>query len=952
MTNKTYCLVKVMFIALIISNFFSNFLLAQPAESPWPMYKHDAQHTSRSQYSGPQYPYPGWRIIKESGFFQPNPIVGKDGNIYMRANTEPYVQLWAIDPNDGSTHWIFECGVDEKHVKASPAAAADGTIYFAVTDTDTTAFLYAITSEGNLKWKYPLATGSPGAPQIGNDGSIYLRTKTHLYSISSEGNMKWEKRVKFYSASAAEPLISPDNTIYYCTRNTLFKIDDNGNQLWKIWVELTWSSDYIRGLAIDETTNIHILTSTIYYYIINADGSLKKKNYISTSENFALGTDGTFYTTQANQFEWDSSDPRIQARNIDGSLLWSYYQSNASVSDIPVIDSNGRIYVIVGNELVALNKDGSVHWEITVDWLDDIIVCNENSLFISDDKSCYVIFDLSAAEVPDLAINASEIKFNPLVARPGNKVEVQVPIHERTGNQGASCTCTLYLTQTAKLLDSCPVYVPAGGLTNAGCQFQTYYNWETGYYDITVEVIDASPVEENTGNNRAQVTYRLVIDNTAPILRFISPQNAAVFPTIRDKISISFEDEEDGSGILLESFQITNSKPLGQATGSIIVPANTNFAEFFTVDDRNAILEVSDSTSFPTGQNILSASITDYSGNRTSAMINFIASYLTVSTPQNNSLVKSSPIELKGFAISPFIASVRVNDIQVPVDSSTFRTEVHLNSGLNRISVVGYDQNNSVAKEISLNITLDDSAPIVKIQKPISEQSFSYSPIQVKGTVEEKESSLMGVFINGINAEVSDGTFTLGDRDDNGLEIGPGSFWIKAIAIDSSGNQGVDSVRITGVPPSPNRLYLKGDVMNWFPYPPYSAGTTQGYSHTFILDQQSWKFPLTGDIKGSNYTVVLLAGCLGLGSAEMKGELFLRHQGSDELLASTPQFTGSMAGYTPIGYQTPSQKWFNLSGKDPNSVEGDTLIFKVTKVGGDRAGLIFTRELNMGHSYI
>ncbi len=59
-----------------------------------------------------------------------------------------------------------------------------------------------------------------------------------------------------------------------------------------------------------------------------------------------------------------------------------------------------------------------------------------------------------------------------------------------------------------------------------------------------------------------------------------------------------------------------------------------------------------------------------------------------------------------------------------------------------------------------------------------------------------------------------------------------------------------------------------------------------------------------------------------------------------------------MAGPTPFGYFPPSRVDFNIAGIDPVTVDGDTLILKVTKVGGDRVGLIFIHELNRGHSWI
>lgn len=178
-----------------------------------------------------------------------------------------------------------------------------------------------------------------------------------------------------------------------------------------------------------------------------------------------------------------------------------------------------------------------------------------------------------------------------------------------------------------------------------------------------------------------------------------------------------------------------------------------------------------------------------------------------------------------------------------------------------------------------------------------------------------------------------------------------------ATAVDTAGNTSAKSVTVYGRPPaSPNgklTLYLKdGDQLSKFPFPPYPPNTTIGYNTVYIIGTSSWIFPLKGDIQSGTFKISLLVGCYGLGQAEMQADLFLRHKGQSILLGSTPTFTGSMAGSTPLGYYYPSRKGFDITEIDPASIDGDTLIFNVTKVGGDRIGMIFIQELDKGHSTI
>ena len=380
------------------------------------------------------------------------------------------------------------------------------------------------------------------------------------------------------------------------------------------------------------------------------------------------------------------------------------------------------------------------------------------------------------------------------------------------------------------------------------------------------------------------------------------------------------------------------------SSGDSIGKVNTPDSAYLNIGLRNAITYYYRICAVDlTGQK---SGLTD----QVSAVPTFNPDFFLVSSPTDKAFVNKTPVLIKGVAVNPYIKKVEINGIQVPTGSDLFEQSVNLNEGTNNIHIVGYDSLDIVAKEINLTIKLDATPPMVKISSPITGQSFSYSPVKVQGTL--TEDNLVSVFINGINAKFTDKNFVLGENQDEGLDIGEGWYWIKAVAKDSVGNIGTDSVQINGVPPSPVNLYVKSDKLSRFPFPPYPLNTTEGWSVNYIFDQTTWKIPLKGDIQGSTYGFSLLVGCYGLGSATMIADLILKHNNDELILASTPGFTGSMAGWTPFGYWGPGKKEFTVEGIDPNSTIGDTLILKVTKTGGDRVGLIFIHELNDGHSYI
>ena len=55
-------------------------------ESPWPMYRYDAQGTAKSPYAGPKEPGYEWSFW--AGYFANYPpAIARDGTIYLSANS-------------------------------------------------------------------------------------------------------------------------------------------------------------------------------------------------------------------------------------------------------------------------------------------------------------------------------------------------------------------------------------------------------------------------------------------------------------------------------------------------------------------------------------------------------------------------------------------------------------------------------------------------------------------------------------------------------------------------------------------------------------------------------------------------------------------------------------------------------------------------------------------------
>src|SRR5262249_46094927 len=128
---------------------------AQLAHTPWPMFRHDVQHTGRSPFLGPQMPHLRW--ASALGAIESSPAIGSDGTIYVGSTDGT---LYAVTPT-GTPKWTFATG---NAISSSPALGRDGTLYLYVGGTGHT--LYAVTPTGTLQWAFAPESGrSAAAPR-------------------------------------------------------------------------------------------------------------------------------------------------------------------------------------------------------------------------------------------------------------------------------------------------------------------------------------------------------------------------------------------------------------------------------------------------------------------------------------------------------------------------------------------------------------------------------------------------------------------------------------------------------------------------------------------------------------------------------------------------------------------------------------------------------------------
>ena len=173
-----------------------------PANSPWPMFRHDLNHTGKSQYdTSKNNGQKKWEFTT-GDYVSSSPAIGPDDTIYIGSYDN---KLYALYPN-GTKKWDF---ATEWSIESSPMIGSDGIIYIGSRDGK----LYALYPNGTKKWDYITGNEVLSSPAIGSDGSIYFGSYDGgLYALYPNGTKKWN----FTTGDSifSSPAIGSDGTIY------------------------------------------------------------------------------------------------------------------------------------------------------------------------------------------------------------------------------------------------------------------------------------------------------------------------------------------------------------------------------------------------------------------------------------------------------------------------------------------------------------------------------------------------------------------------------------------------------------------------------------------------------------------------------------------------------------------------------------------------------------------
>ncbi|MDY6835948.1 MAG: PQQ-binding-like beta-propeller repeat protein [Chloroflexota bacterium] len=223
-----------------------------------------------------------WQYEVDTPIYNPL-VIGPDGSIYVSPHRG---SLYAIDV-EGQLKWkveAFDCSY------GGVAFGHDGVVYAASYNG-----LYAYSMDGLELWHRPVHADAPLA--VAQDGAIYVvgyiaKSNRCLFALDSEGQIKWQHFVPypdFHPAFADNGivLINSGDTGEICA------IDQDGRIMWTTTAGTSWNT----GLLVDEAGVIYFGTEDGKLCALNPDGSIRWDFEIGSVVRCCpvMGSDGVLY---------------------------------------------------------------------------------------------------------------------------------------------------------------------------------------------------------------------------------------------------------------------------------------------------------------------------------------------------------------------------------------------------------------------------------------------------------------------------------------------------------------------------------------------------------------------------------------------------------------------------------------------------------------------------------
>lgn len=431
-SSKTLSMVKrILLSCFLLSTFFvlnirsSSGQSSLTADTPWPMYQHDLQHTGRSPFAGPQhkpvllwtnakpldnslfYGAGGisiapdgnlilsersltkydpinrqqiWRYTEAGGWNRSFPLIAADSSIYW-----PYENNIARVNQAGQADWVGIFGANYAQ-NSSPQFTSSGDILYMIDG------LWSISQQGLLNWMIPFSSWAGGVPAIDSNGVIYATGPTlndSLCAYTALGAINWCKSLPGAGYDVT-PAIGPDGSVYVTLHEYLNKISPAGELLWSFAADpgQLGNTYFTRGMAIAPSGVVYA------YFNRSSNGSIL----------YAISPDG--------KLQWQRT---FLPNPVTGS--------NAEVDHPLLTDRNGNIFFCAYNShCYGVGPQGDLLWNFEFPLIESIaiagviqpVLLKDGILWLMDNHGAfYALADPQMAPVLDTSLETISIAVDP-----------------------------------------------------------------------------------------------------------------------------------------------------------------------------------------------------------------------------------------------------------------------------------------------------------------------------------------------------------------------------------------------------------------------------------------------------------------------------------------------------------------------------------------------------------
>lgn len=371
----------------------------QLANSSWPMCGHDYRLSNSSSILGPDVPFVMWKLDFNDQYLS-GMAQGQDGTIYVNSVSAYYKRnnigcdslgyLHSIDPN-GSLNWTYTIN-DGSPKTMSPAVGNDSVIYMHIDGNEANIIapekLYAINSNGSLRWRYngsAVFIGSASSPSIYDDGTIFFGSKgCALFRMNTDGSVR---NVYFSpSTSSISNQVPLSNNDRFYLEGNVYSM--NGDYLWS--TKTRNIKPDIDGKVFGVLNGVNEVNDSLL--VFNPDSSILSKYELPWGRGYYIKAMNDSFVVFSKESTTDSIS--IYIMNKDGSSYFQCskkfeYSENLSF----ILDGNNILYILqtgVYQRLYAFNPDGTQKW-----YFHDFPNCTSFYMYrlkfiLGSDKTIYV----------------------------------------------------------------------------------------------------------------------------------------------------------------------------------------------------------------------------------------------------------------------------------------------------------------------------------------------------------------------------------------------------------------------------------------------------------------------------------------------------------------------------------------------------------------------------------